>query len=117
MLIRFTNQIFDLDILIRSAARILDLEIIIRSADCIQLVCSYFFKTEKKHRKIVLSSFDSFCLILKIKQDFLYVKISWSVTYVQSIISLEVIEKFISHLYAFCFKGGAIFLVKNSGDL
>ena len=117
MLIRFTNQIFDLDILIRSAARILDLEIIIRSADCIQLVCSYFFKTEKKHRKIVLSSFDSFCLILKIKQDFLYVKISWSVTYVQSIISLEVIEKFISHLYASCFKGGAIFLVKNFGDL
>ena len=56
IVIRSTDRIFDLEIVIPSADRIFDLEIIIRSADRI-------FDLE-----IELSSFNTFYLILKIKQ-------------------------------------------------
>ena len=53
---RSADRIFDLEIVILSADRIFDLEIVIRSADRI-------FDLE-----IELSSFNTFYLILKIKQ-------------------------------------------------
>ena len=65
--IRSADRIFDLEIVIRSADRIFDLEILIRSADRIQFIWYFSFKM-KKHLKIKFSSFDTFCLILKIKQ-------------------------------------------------
>ena len=67
ILIRSADWIFDLEIVIRSADRIFDLEILIRSADRIQFIWYFSFKM-KKHLKIKFSSFDTFCLILKIKQ-------------------------------------------------
>ena len=67
IVIRSADRIFDLEILIRSADRIFDLEIVIRSADRIQFIWYFSFKM-KKHLKIKFSSFDTFCLILKIKQ-------------------------------------------------
>ena len=65
--IRSADRIFDFEIVIRSADRRLDLEILIRSADRIQFIWYFSFKM-KKHLKIKFSSFDTFCLILKIKQ-------------------------------------------------
>ena len=65
--IQSADRIFDLEIVIRSADRIFDLEIVIRSADRIQFIWYFSFKM-KKHLKIKFSSFDTFCLILKIKQ-------------------------------------------------
>ena len=67
IVIRSADRIFDLEKVIWSADRIFDLEILIRSADRIQFIWYFSFKM-KKHLKIKFSSFDTFCLILKIKQ-------------------------------------------------
>ena len=80
MLIRSADRIFDLEIVIQSADRILNLEILIRSGDQIFdlemvirssyriQVISYFSFKMRKHLKIKFNSFDTFCLILRIKQ-------------------------------------------------
>ena len=83
-----TNWICESDIWFRDTTSICISNIRSRDNNSICRLHSTFFQNWKKHQNIILSSFDTFCLILNIKQlspldcamiDFLSVKISWFV--------------------------------------